>query len=79
LPVVLARNGGTPGAPIDQLELSNFNSSAPVNSTGAVEFYEVTLDEVGDGTFTVGGELFFDGNENPGTYVGSFSVSVEYS
>jgi hypothetical protein len=67
LPVVLARTGRTPGEPVDRLELSNFNSSAPVNSTGAVGFYEVTLDEVGDGTFTVGGELFFDGNENPGT------------
>jgi hypothetical protein len=51
--------------------LSGFTSS----ETGD----EVTLDGSGDGSFTVGGTINFDGSEEPGVYTGSFSVSVEYS
>ncbi|QIQ87484.1 DUF4402 domain-containing protein [Erythrobacter sp.] len=40
---------------------------------------EITLDGAGDGNFTVGGTITFDGNEAAGIYTGSFDVSVEYS
>ncbi|MEQ8410395.1 MAG: DUF4402 domain-containing protein [Erythrobacter sp.] len=40
---------------------------------------EITLDGSGDGSFTVGGSIEFDGSEAAGIYTGSFDVSVEYS
>ncbi|MEE4206668.1 MAG: DUF4402 domain-containing protein [Erythrobacter sp.] len=40
---------------------------------------EITLDGAGDGSFTVGGSITFDGSEVAGIYTGSFDVSVEYS
>lgn len=53
------------------IELDAFVSSGTGN--------EITLDGSGDGSFTVGGSIEFDGSEVAGIYTGSFDVSVEYS
>ncbi|KPP90640.1 DUF4402 domain-containing protein [Erythrobacter sp. HL-111] len=53
------------------IELDAFTSSASGN--------EITLDGSGEGDFTVGGTITFDGSEVAGIYSGSFDVSVEYS
>jgi len=53
------------------IELNTFVSNAAGN--------EITLDGAGEGDFTVGGTINFDGSEVAGIYTGSFDVSVEYS
>jgi hypothetical protein len=40
---------------------------------------EVTLDGLGDGDFSVGGSLNFDGGEVAGDYSATFTVEVEYT
>lgn len=58
------------------IELTAFTSSATNATTGDPE---VTLDGVGDGSFTVGGTITLDGSEEAGLFEGTFDVSVEYS
>lgn len=41
-------------------------------------YYSTQLDSSGEGSFTVGGDLQFDGSEVPGSYEGTFDVSVDY-
>ena len=53
-----------------QIELNGFVDS---------DSGEVTLDGAGDGSFTVGGTITFDGSEVAGVYSATFDVSVEYS
>ena len=63
--VNLTRSGGT-----ETMSLSNFNSTP----NGAFQLDTVT----GVSSFTVGGRLTVGANQVPGTYVGTFAVSVEY-
>lgn len=63
--VTLTRSGGT-----ETMSLSSFNSSP----NGAFQLDTVT----GQSSFTVGGTLTVGANQVPGTYAGTFSVSVEY-
>lgn len=64
LPVNLTRVSGT-----ETMSLSGFNT----NPGGAFQ-----LDVAGAGSFTVGGTLAVGSGQVPGTYTGTFSVSVEY-
>lgn len=73
--VTLLRAGGTAGTASDELELNGFVTSATLNAGN----WETTLDASGEGSFTVGGDLNFDGSEVAGVYTGSYTVSVEYS
>lgn len=75
----LLRAGGTSGTAADELELDNFTTTGSLNTSGSTPFYEVSLDSAGEAGFSVGGDLNFDGTEVPGSYTGTFSVSVEYS
>jgi hypothetical protein len=63
--VTLTRSGGT-----ETMSLGGFNSSP----NGAFQLDTVT----GQSSFTVGGTLTVGANQVPGTYAGSFTVSVEY-
>lgn len=63
--VNLTRAGGT-----ETMALSNFNASP----TGAFQLDLAT----GKQNFTVGGKLTVGLNQTPGTYSGTFAVSVEY-
>lgn len=42
-------------------------------------YYGLQLDSSGEGRFSVGADLDFDGDETPGVYTGTFNVKVEYS
>ncbi len=63
-PVNLTRVAGT-----ETMSLGGFNT----NPNGAFQ-----LDAAGNGTFNVGGTLTVASGQVPGTYTGTFSVSVEY-
>ncbi|MGB7656048.1 MAG: DUF4402 domain-containing protein [Novosphingobium sp.] len=63
--VNLTRGGGT-----ETMSLGGFNSSP----NGSFQLDTVT----GQSSFTVGGTLTVGSNQTPGTYSGTFAVSVEY-
>lgn len=52
------------------------------NPTGATvnipAYYSLQLDGSGDGSFTIGGDLHFDGDEATGEYTGTVPVTVNY-
>lgn len=54
------------------------SGATPFYDTAAA-YWSVTLDGSGEGRFSVGGDLDFDGDEEVGGYTGTFNVSVEYS
>ncbi len=59
-----------------QLELSTETEAADNPLTNLPE---ISLDGSGDGDFSVGGTLTFDGNEAAGEYSATFTVEVEYT
>jgi hypothetical protein len=63
-PITLTRSGGTETMTVSSLTLDG-NSTRLINAFEAFEF-------------KVGGQLAIGANQAPGTYVGTFDVSVQY-
>lgn len=77
-----------------RLEIYDFTSDADFTPAGTVNildaynnvvgtqavdaYYSVDLDGAGEGSFTVGATLGFDGDEVAGSYSANFNVSVDY-
>lgn len=52
---------------------------APTGATVDIpEYYSTQLDASGNGSFTIGGDLHFDGDEAAGVYTGTVPVTVDY-
>jgi len=61
---------------VSTIELSDLVTDAADNADGDPE---VTLDEDGAASFSVGGTITIESDDPAGIYTGSFNVSVEYS
>lgn len=93
-PLYIYLNGTATTDDTQRLELYDFTTDATFNAASTVDvydaynnlvstdpvaaYYSVDLDGSGDGSFTVGGTLHFDGDELAGAYSGTFDVSVDY-